>query len=451
MQRARRRGEPGALHFFVFRAGVERQEKGQDIEKTGGAAPKRKEVAILKKILEGWNRISLVKQICLGLIVGILLALAAPQKLAGIAILGDLFVGALKAVAPVLVFFLVASALCRHKPGQRTNMKSIILLYLAGTFLAGLMAVIASYLFPVQLVLATGQETVSAPEGLAEVLRTLVFNLVANPVTALAEANYIGILAWALVLGLALKNASESTKTLMGDLANALSALVRWVIRFAPLGVMGLVFNAIASSGLGTLLGYLRLVALLVGVMAFVALVVNPLIVFVMIRRNPYPLVFQCLRESGLTAFFTRSSAANIPVNMALCEKLGLDPNTYSISIPLGATINMAGAAVTIATLTLAATHTLGIPVDLPTAIVLSFLSALSACGASGVAGGSLLLIPLACSLFGIPGDLAMEVVGVGFIVGVVQDSCETALNSSTDVLFTAAAELGARRKEGRA
>ena len=451
MQRARRRGEPGALHFFVFRAGVERQEKGQDIEKTGGAAPKRKEVAILKKILEGWNRISLVKQICLGLAAGILLALAVPQKLAGIAILGDFFVGALKAVAPVLVFFLVASALCRHKPGQRTNMKSIILLYLAGTFLAGLMAVIASYLFPVQLVLATGQETVSAPEGLAEVLRTLVFNLVANPVTALAEANYIGILAWALVLGLALKNASESTKTLMGDLANALSALVRWVIRFAPLGVMGLVFNAIASSGLSTLLGYLRLVALLVGVMAFVALVVNPLIVFVMIRRNPYPLVFQCLRESGLTAFFTRSSAANIPVNMALCEKLGLDPNTYSISIPLGATINMAGAAVTIATLTLAATHTLGIPVDLPTAIVLSFLSALSACGASGVAGGSLLLIPLACSLFGIPGDLAMEVVGVGFIVGVVQDSCETALNSSTDVLFTAAAELGARRKEGRA
>ena len=401
----------------------------------------------MKKILEGWNRISLVKQICLGLAAGILLALAAPQKLAGIAILGDLFVGALKAVAPVLVFFLVASALCRHKPGQRTNMKSIILLYLAGTFLAGLMAVIASFLFPVQLVLAAGQETVSAPEGLAEVLRTLVFNLVANPVTALAEANYIGILAWALVLGLALKNASESTKNLMGDLANALSALVRWVIRFAPLGVMGLVFNAIASSGLSTLLGYLRLVALLVGVMAFVALVVNPLIVFVMIRRNPYPLVFQCLRESGLTAFFTRSSAANIPVNMALCEKLGLDPNTYSISIPLGATINMAGAAVTIATLTLAATHTLGISVDLPTAIVLSFLSALSACGASGVAGGSLLLIPLACSLFGIPADLAMEVVGVGFIVGVVQDSCETALNSSTDVLFTAAAELGARRK----
>ena len=419
------------------------------IENAGARPPKRKEVEVLKKILESWNRISLVKQICLGLAVGILLALLAPKSLSGITILGDLFVGALKAVAPMLVFFLVASALCHHRQGQRTNMKSIIVLYLAGTFLAGLMAVIASFLFPVQLVLAAGQESVSAPEGLAEVLRTLVFNLVSNPITALADANYIGILAWALVLGLALKNASEGTKTLMEDVANALSVMVRWVIRFAPLGVMGLVFNAIATSGLSTLLGYLQLVVLLVGVMAFVALVVNPLMVFVMIRRNPYPLVFQCLRESGITAFFTRSSAANIPVNMALCEKLGLDKNTYSISIPLGATINMAGAAVTIATLTLAATHTLGIQVDLPTAIVLSFLSALSACGASGVAGGSLLLIPLACSLFGIPNDLAMEVVGVGFIVGVVQDSCETALNSSTDVLFTAAAEWGARRRAG--
>ena len=430
--------------------GPDTQKRNRDgIEKPGARPPKRKEVVVLKKILESWNRVSLVKQIGLGLILGILLALAAPESLAGITILGDLFVGTLKAVAPVLVFFLEASALCHHKPGQRTNMRSIILLYLAGTFLAGLMAVIASFLFPVRLVLAAGQESVSAPEGLAEVLRTLVFNLVSNPVTALADANYIGILAWALVLGLALKNASEGTKTLMEDVANALSVMVRWVIRFAPLGVMGLVFNAIAASGLSTLLGYLQLVALLVGVMAFVALVVNPLMVFVMIRRNPYPLVFQCLRESGITAFFTRSSAANIPVNMALCEKLGLDKNTYSISIPLGATINMAGAAVTIATLTLAATHTLDIQVDLPTAIVLSFLSALAACGASGVAGGSLLLIPLACSLFGIPGDLAMEVVGVGFIVGVVQDSCETALNSSTDVLFTAAAEWGARRRAG--
>ena len=400
----------------------------------------------MKNLLQKWNQISLVKRICLGLIVGIVLAVAFPTQLSGITIFGSPFVGALKSVAPLLVFFLVMSALCQHKEGQQTNMSSIIVLYLLGTFLAGLAAVIASFVFPVQLTLASSAEGVTPPEGITEVLTNLLMNVVSNPVASIANANYIGILAWAVMFGIALKKASESTKTMLANVSDALAVVVRWVIGFAPLGVMGLVFDAISTSGLESLLGYARLILVLVGTMVFVALVINPIIVFVCIRRNPYPVVFQCLRESGITAFFTRSSAANIPVNMALCEKLGLDKNTYSISIPLGATINMAGAAVTISVLTLAATHTLGISVDIPTAIILSFLSALSACGASGVAGGSLLLIPMACSLFGIPADMAMEVVGVGFIVGVIQDSCETALNSSTDVLFTAAADWREKR-----
>lgn len=401
----------------------------------------------MKKILEAWNRISLVKQIILGLIVGIILAVAFPDQLSGISIFGELFVGALKAVAPVLVLFLVTSAIAQHQKGQKTNMKSIIILYMVGTLCASITAVIASFIVPVELVLTTGAGDVTPPEGITEVLTGLVTNIVANPISALADANYIGILAWAILLGLALKAASDSTKTMVTDIANGISQLVRWVIKFAPLGVMGLVFSAIATSGLQVLLDYGRLILLLVGVMIFVALVVNPLISFIYLRRNPYPLIFTCLKDSGITAFFTRSSAANIPVNMGLCERLGLDKDTYSISIPLGATINMAGAAVTIATLTLAATHTLDIHVDFITAIILCVLSTISACGASGVAGGSLLLIPLACSLFGIPNDVAMQVVGVGFIVGVVQDSCETALNSSTDVLFTAVAEYSNRRK----
>ena len=401
----------------------------------------------MKELFKKWNRLSLVQQIVIGLIIGIVLALTAPDKLSGITIFGDLFVGALKAVAPVLVFFLVMSAISQHKTGQKTNMKRILVLYLLGTFLAGTIAVVVSFIFPTQLALAEGASDVAPPEGIAEVLRTLVFNVVSNPINALLNANYIGILTWAILLGIALRHASENTKNFLSDISEAVSQVVRWVIRFAPLGVMGLVFNSIATSGLSTLLDYGKLILVLVGTMFFDALVINPIIVYCNTKENPYPLVLKCLKDSGITAFFTRSSAANIPVNMRLCDELGLDKDTYSISIPLGATINMGGAAITISILTLAAAHTLGIAVDIPTAIILCVLSAISACGASGVAGGSLLLIPLACSLFGIPNDLAMQVVGVGFIVGVIQDSCETALNSSTDVLFTAAADYAEKRK----
>lgn len=402
----------------------------------------------LSSLLSGWNRISLVKQIIIGLVIGIVLALVAPEQLAGVTILGDLFVGALKAVAPVLVFFLVMAAICQHRTGQKTNMTSVIGLYLVGTFAAGTLAVIASFIFKLELVLPQGSGSdIVPPEGIAAVLKSLLFNVVSNPVTAIANANYIGILTWAIIFGIALRHASDTTKDFLADISEAVSQAVRWVIKFAPLGVMGLVFNSIATSGLSTLLGYAKLIALLVGTMAVDALVINPIIVYINTRENPYPLVFKCLKDSGITAFFTRSSAANIPVNMRLCEELGLDKDTYSISIPLGATINMGGAAITISILTLAATNTLGIEVDMISAIILCILSAISACGASGVAGGSLLLIPLACSLFGIPNDIAMQVVGVGFIVGVIQDSCETAINSSTDVLFTATADMAARRK----
>ena len=400
-----------------------------------------------KNLLNAWNRISLVKQIIIGLIIGIVLAVASPTQLSGITIFGSLFVGALKAVAPILVLFLVMSAISRHKAGQKTNMKSIIILYLLGTLLAAMAAVIASFIFKLELVLPESTGDIAPPGGISEVLKTLVFNVVANPVSALLNANYIGILAWAVLLGMALRCASETTKNFLGDMSDAVSQLVRWIIKFAPLGVMGLVFDSIAVSGLSTLLEYGKLILLLVGTMFFDALVVNPIIVYFNTRQNPYPLVLKCLKDSGITAFFTRSSAANIPVNMRLCEELGLDKDTYSISIPLGATINMGGAAITISILTLAAANTLGVAVDMPMAVLLCVLSAISACGASGVAGGSLLLIPLACSLFGIPNDIAMQVVGVGFIVGVIQDSCETALNSSTDVLFTAAADFAARRK----
>ena len=404
----------------------------------------------MKNLINKWNEMSLVKRILIGLIIGIILALTIPKQASFVVILGTLFVGALKAVAPILVFFLVMSAISQHKSGKKTNMKFIIVLYLLGTFLAGLVAVIASFMFKINLTLGASASDVTPPGGVGEVLMNLLMNIVKNPVTSLSEANYIGILSWAVVLGLALKSAKETTKTAISNISDALSQVVRWVINFAPLGIMGLVFDSIATQGLETLLGYGQLIVLLVGCMAFIALVVNPLIAFVCIGKNPYPLVFKCLKESGLTAFFTRSSAANIPVNMELCEELGLDKDTYSVSIPLGATINMGGAAVTISILTLAAVHTIGINVDIGMALLLSLLSAVSACGASGVAGGSLLLIPLACSLFGISNDVAMQVVGVGFVVGVVQDSCETALNSSTDVLFTAVAEFAKRRKEDR-
>ncbi len=404
----------------------------------------------MENLLKAWNKLSLVQRIIIGLVIGIILAVTVPTQAKAVVIFGSLFVGALKGIAPILVFFLVMSAISQHRKGHQTNMKSIIVLYLLGTFLAGLIAVVASFMFPVSLTLAVGSGDVTPPGGIVDVLKNLLLSLVDNPIKALFNANYIGILAWALVLGTALKGAADSTKTLIANFSDAISTMVRWVINFAPLGIMGLVFDSIATNGLGSLISYGRLLLLLVGCMVFVALVVNPIIVFACIRRNPYPLVFKCLKDSGITAFFTRSSAANIPVNMTLCEKLGLDKDTYSVSIPLGATINMAGASVTIAVLTLAAVNTLGIQVDLPTAFILSVLSAVAACGASGVAGGSLLLIPMACSLFGIPNDIAMKVVGVGFIVGVVQDSCETALNSSTDALFTAAAEFRKWRKEGK-
>lgn len=404
----------------------------------------------MKNAVKFWNSLSLVKQIIIGLIIGIILALTLGDKVSGIVILGNLFVNALKGVAPVLVFFIVMGAICQHQKGQKTNMKSVIVLYLTGTFLAGTSAVVSSFIFPMSIELAEGAGDVTPPGGLTEVLQNLLFQIVANPVDALMNANYIGILTWAILLGIALRHASDGTKKAIGDISEAVSQLVRWVIRFAPLGVMGLVFNAINEGGIEALGAYGKLIILLVGTMLFVALIMNPIIVFITTRKNPYPLVFTCLKDSGITAFFTRSSAANIPVNMSLCKKLGLDKDTYSISIPLGSTINMEGAAVTISVLTLAATNFLEIDVDFGTALLLCIVSAISACGASGVAGGSLLLIPLACSLFGIPNDIAMQVVGVGFIIGVIQDSCETALNSSTDVLFTAAADIRSKRLAGR-
>lgn len=411
---------------------------------------KESEERKMKSLLHKWNQLSLVTRIVVGIIVGVILALTVPDGAKWVTIFGSLFVGALKAVAPVLVLFLVMHAISKHKSGQQTNMKSIIILYVISTFLAGLVAVVASFIFPVTLTLKTGAEGFEPPSGITEVLQTLLFNIVDNPVNALINSNYIGILAWAVLLGLALKNAPDSTKNMLASFSDAISQLVKWIINLAPIGIMGLVFEALVTNGLSALLDYGKLLLVLLGCMFFIALVVNPIIVFINIRKNPYPLVFKCLKDSGITAFFTRSSAANIPVNMTLCEKLDLDKDTYSVSIPLGATINMAGAAVTISVLTLAAVHTLGIEVDMGTALILSILSAVSACGASGVAGGSLLLIPLASSLFGISNDVAMQVVAVGFIIGVLQDSCETALNSSSDVLYTATAEYAKLRKEGK-
>ena len=385
---------------------------------------------------------SLVVQIIIGLLAGIALALAWPQGAHAAGLLGTVFVSALKAVAPVLVLVLVTASIANHQQGQKTHIRTILLLYVAGTVDAALVGVLASYLFPSTLLLKAPTDAgLSAPGGIGEVLRTLLMQVVDNPVNALAHANYIGLLAWAIGLGLALRHAGAGTRAVVGDLSAAITWIVRMVIRLAPLGVFGIVASLLAESGLGALANYLHVLCVLVGAMLFMAFVGNPLIVALTTRRNPYPLVLRCLRESGITAFFTRSSAANIPVNLELCRKLGLHEETYSVAIPLGATINMAGAAITISVLTLAAVNTLGIAVDLPTALLLSVVAAIGACGASGVPGGSLLLIPLACGLFGISNDVAMQVVAVGFIVGVVQDSAETALNSSTDVVFVAAAE----------
>ena len=407
----------------------------------------------MKNIIEKWNSISLVLRIVIGLVIGVILALLIPSdgNVASqiITLLGSLFVNALKAVAPILVFFLIMSSLCNAKaPG---SMRTIIILYLVSTFVAALVAVLGSYLFPMQLTLASAENiTQSSPGNVGEVLNTLLMNIVANPVAALVNANYIGILVWAAMLGIALRAAGDGPKEVFAAISDAVATVVRWIISLAPFGILGLVYDAVATNGIEIFIEYGQLILLLVGCMLFIALIANPLLVFIITRKNPYPLVLRCLRDSGITAFFTRSSAANIPVNMELCESLGLDKNLYSVSIPLGATINMAGAAVTITVMAMQAANTVGLSVDIPTAVILSALAAISACGASGVPGGSLLLIPLACSLFGIPNDVAMQVVAVGFIIGVIQDSCETALNSSSDALFTATAEYSDWKRAGR-
>lgn len=402
------------------------------------------------KIGKKYRETALIKLIAAGLVIGIIIALAAPQAVPAVAVLGDLFVRALKGIAPVLVFVLVMNALAQKNSDASAAMKPIVRLYVFATFCASLVAVAFSFAFPTVLHLQVADAQLAPPSGIVEVLHNLILSVVDNPIHALATANYIGILGWACLAGIALHSASDTTKGMLNDFAKTVTKIVQWVIRFAPFGIMGLVANAIGTNGLGALLGYIQILGVLLAAFFTVALVMNPLIVYLHIHRNPYPLVWTTLKESGLYAFFTRSSAANIPVNLDLCERLGLDEDTYSISIPLGATINMSGAAITIAVLSLAAAHTLGISVDLPTALLLCLVSTIGACGASGVAGGSLLLIPVACASFGIGNDIAMQVVGVGFIIGVLQDACETALNSSTDVLFTATAEFAQRAKEGK-
>ena len=404
----------------------------------------------MKKLWNKWTEIALVKRILVGLVLGAILGLTVPGA-TGISILGDVFVSALKAIAPLLVFFLVISSLCNAGNSHGGVIKTVIILYMFSTVLAAVIAVFASMAFPVKLTLATAAATdAAAPQGIAEVLNNLLLNVVANPVSSLVNANYVGILTWAILLGLAFRAANDMTKNVLNDIANGTSAVVSWIINMAPFGIFGLVFNTVSTIGLEIFTTYGKLLALLVGCMLFIYFVTNPLLVYWCIRKNPYPLIFHCLKRSALTAFFTRSSAANIPVNMKVCEDMGLDRDTYSVTIPLGATINMDGAAITITVMTMATAFTLGIHVDIPTAIILSLLAALSACGASGVAGGSLLLIPMACSLFGISDDISMQVVAVGFIIGVIQDSVETALNSSSDLLLSASAEFRQWRMEGK-
>ncbi len=404
----------------------------------------------MRKILNKWNSISLILRILCGLILGVILGLLIPGA-SVIAILGDIFVGALKAIAPILVFVLVLSALANTQGSVGKRFRTVIVLYIISTLMAALVAVTASYLFPVTINLTdVAAATDSAPAGIGEVLSTLITNMVTNPVYSIANANYIGIMTWAIIFGIGLHLfAADSTKDMIQDIANVVSAAVRWVINLAPFGILGLSFDSVASNGLSMFKDYGLLLLVLVGAMLVTAFVVNPIIAIFFLRRNPYPLLLRCIKESGVTAFFTRSSAANIPVNMNLCENLGLDKDFYSVSIPLGATINMDGAAVTITVLSLAVANTLGIAIDIPTAIILSVMATLGACGASGVAGGSLLLIPMACSLFGVSNDIAMQAVAVGFIIGIIQDSVETALNSSSDAFFTAIAEFHERIKQG--
>ncbi len=391
--------------------------------------------SIVSRLMSG----SLVAQIAVGIVAGIALAMISPSAAQASMLLGNLFVQALKAVAPVLVLVLVASAIANRRASHTSQLRPIILLYLVGTVAAALLAVTMSLLFPTTLALQVTDVSASPPQGIAEVLGGLLNKLVDSPVNALLTGNFIGILVWGVLLGVFLHGAADSTRRLLADTADAVTQIVRLVIRLAPIGIFGLVAGNLAESGLSVLGGYARILTVLLSCMLLMALVVNPLIVALKTRRNPYPIVFTALRESGVTAFFTRSSAANIPVNLALCERLDLEKDTYAVSIPLGATINMGGAAITITVLTLAAAHTLGISVDFPSMLLLSVVAALSACGAAGVAGGSLLLIPLSCGLFGISNDIAMQVVAVGFVISILQDSAETALNSSTDVVFTAA------------
>lgn len=391
--------------------------------------------SLIQRIASG----NLVLQIAIGIVAGVVLALVSPEAGRFAMLFGNLFVQALKAVAPVLVLVLVASALANQAAGSHTHMRPIIALYLIGTFSAALVAVLMSTFFPTTLTLSLANVTIEPPQGIGQVLNNLLFKLVDNPISALMNGNFIGILVWGVALGLGLRHASDTSRKMIADISEAVTKIVRVVIRLAPIGIFGLVAGNLAESGLSVLGGYARILSVLIGSMLIMALIINPIIVWFKIRRNPYPIVLTALRESGVTAFFTRSSAANIPVNLSLCERLGLPRDTYAVSIPLGATINMGGAAITITILTLAAAHTLGISVDLPTALLLSLIAALSAGGASGVAGGSLLLIPLSCGLFGIPNEVAMQVVAVGFVISILQDSAETALNSSTDVVFTAA------------
>ena len=404
----------------------------------------------VRGVADIYNGASLIVRIIVGLIIGTVLALAMPH-VTWIGEFGTLFVAALKAVAPILVFVLVASALAQGTSKLDRRFGTVLFLYLFTTFLAAVVAVLTSRLFPQTLSLGKAAKADVVPQGLSEVIQTLLTNIVANPIQAIIDGNYICILMWACLFGLAMKSiANESSKAFMANVADAVSQVIRWVINLAPFGIMGLVFTNVADNGLSAFTKYGSLLLLLVGTMLLMVLVFGPLVIFIFLRRNPYPLVYRCFKESGLTAFFTRSSAANIPVNMQLCEKLGLDKDMYSVSIPLGATINMNGAAITITIMAMAAANTLGIQISLPAAILLSVVSALGACGASGVAGGSLLLIPMACSLFGISNDIAMQVVGVGFIIGVIQDSVETCLNSASDVEFAATAEYHAWLKQGR-
>ncbi|MCT8544254.1 serine/threonine transporter SstT [Glaesserella parasuis] len=394
--------------------------------------------SLSSKILGG----NLVLRIAVGLVLGICLALVSPDAAKSVGVLGQFFVKSLRAIAPILVFVLVMASIANKEVGSDSRLKSILVMYGLGTFVAAVTAVTLSYLFPTTLELVTSPDGLAPPQGIGEVLKTVIFNLVDNPLGAITNGNFIGILAWSIGLGIALRHAAPSTKVLLNDFSDAVSFVVKVVIAFAPIGVFGLVAETMATNGADAFIGYARLLAVLLGAMAIVAFMLNPLLVFWKIRRNPYPLTITCLRESGVTAFFTRSSAANIPVNMGLAKRLGIKEEIYSIAIPLGANINMAGAAITITVLTLAAAYTQGIVPDFSTAVLLSVVASVCACGASGVAGGSLLLIPLACSLFNIPNDVAAQVIGVGFIIGVIQDSAETALNSSTDVLFTAAVSM---------